>query len=1199
MNFSNVLAVKKDFAMSTQSIRKIFPVMFCCMTLYAMLSPAMAAITPAQKPLYLGASAAKPNIMLMVDNSGSMSSDVITANTAVSPNDMPSGFSYSCSWSYVMSGGSTTSPAPTITNMTVNSSGVVKFCTNSSCSSTLTFGNKSTKKILKKCFDNTKYYDVRYYNNGPSLGNFLGKNLNWYFSTGTFTPGSLSATTTTTQTRMAIAKDAATDLVDALIPDSGFPPTVRLGLSTFKSPSGGDLLAAVEDLDATKALAVKGKVSALSPSGWTPLAETLADIGRYFTSGYTGNLMLHPGATSSTGTIDNIFNNHSIENSTAPDGSSATLPASGPIQASCQKSATVFITDGLPTQDRAISTALQDYDGDCSGANAVNCLPSPHYDMKKAFYSSGYDPGSDSSQRSEYLDDVAMALYDMDLRPDLEKTKPGQKNNLFTYTIGFADPSLDPNIPGNNPLLKNTAAQGGGLFYYSADSRTLALALEDVIEDIVAEPYSSASVATNSSQLNNDTAIFQGKYLSGAWTGSLVAYPLAQSEDANGNGTLDPGEDANGNGKLDGGGLGAQAWDAATKIPSFASRNIFTYIPYTSGVSGAGALFQCASLTANQKTSLGIADCASSTDQGVWRLNYLRGDWSHEQLNPFRRDADTIRSTAASDRVFRNRTLLDENTRRAVSPDPWVLGDIVNSNPVYVGTEDYSYDKLPGAEGTSYTSFRAGSSYLARRVMIYVGANDGMLHGFDASTSGDDAGMEVLAYVPNGMFTGLSGLSDPAYTHRYFVDGSARVADAYFGSAWHTVLVGATGAGGKGIFALDITDPDNFTASKVLWEIASGEEVPDGNAANKTEFANNLGFTLPQASIVRMANGKFAAVIGNGYGSTNNKAVLYIIDIANGNLIRAIDTLAGDSTTPNGLSTPMAADINNDRIVDYIYAGDLLGNLWKFDVTDASASNWDVAFSGSPLFVAKDASGNRQSITSKPQVGMGPDSGGYLVYFGTGKYFEAIDNDVTSPQTQTFYGILDNNATVAQRGDLQEQEIINQEARYDYYLRETTDTVVDYPTQKGWYMDLLEPGASASIGERVVSNPMLRGDRIIFSTMRPIPPNNADPCSANSDGVSWLMEMNAKNGSRLPATTPPWDISGDGKIDSSDLLADGNSPSGKRSKNGIHGSATVVSAGLIEYKYTSGSNEGQVEVTTETGGGGGAPGGRQSWRQLQ
>ncbi|MEI7997284.1 MAG: PilC/PilY family type IV pilus protein, partial [Methylococcaceae bacterium] len=204
----------------------------------------------------------------------------------------------------------------------------------------------------------------------------------------------------------------------------------------------------------------------------------------------------------------------------------------------------------------------------------------------------------------------------------------------------------------------------------------------------------------------------------------------------------------------------------------------------------------------------------------------------------------------------------------------------MNSDPVFVGADDFGYDVLPGGEGSNYKAFVTANT--ARRKMVYVGANDGMLHGFDANSAGADAGKEILAYVPNAVYTQLNSLSDPGYNtnHVYSVDGSPRAGDAYFDSAWHTVLLGSTGAGGKAVFALDVTNPGNFVSSSVLWEISDTFSPFAADLTDDTTtirgFGNNMGYALPQPTIARMQDGSWVAIVANGYASDNNLAVLYI-----------------------------------------------------------------------------------------------------------------------------------------------------------------------------------------------------------------------------------------------------------------------------------------------------------------------------------
>jgi type IV pilus assembly protein PilY1 len=353
--------------------------------------------------------------------------------------------------------------------------------------------------------------------------------------------------------------------------------------------------------------------------------------------------------------------------------------------------------------------------------------------------------------------------------------------------------------------------------------------------------------------------------------------------------------------------------------------------------------------------------------------------------------------------------------------------------------------------------------------------------------------------------------------------------------------------------------------------------------------------------------------------------VLYILNLMDGSVIKKIDTGAAGNTVvaKNGLSTPIAVDIprdlnsdgvvdDPDRIVDYIYAGDLTGNLWKFDVTNQAASGWGIAGGGtSPLFVvcATAASSctdaDRQPITGKPQAGAATGAGqdsGMMVYVGSGKYFEDGDNSVpANPQVQSFYGLWDKNTgsatndRVSGRSDLQAQTITAETAKGAFDLRITSANSVNYPTKRGWYLDLVQPPNNTKQAERVVSYPLLRSGRIVFVTLIP----SSNPCEYG--GTSWLMELDATSGSRLAsAQLDIYGASGapDAAINSQDMVTVSGTayaPSGKKSTIGIVKSPGVISGGDMEYKYTSGSSGG-LEMTRESAGG---TGGRQTWVQLR
>jgi type IV pilus assembly protein PilY1 len=580
-------------------------------------------------------------------------------------------------------------------------------------------------------------------------------------------------------------------------------------------------------------------------------------------------------------------------------------------------------------------------------------------------------------------------------------------------------------------------------------------------------------------------------------------------------------------------------------------------------------------------------------NQGAKRLAYLRGDRSEE------------------DSLFR--------------PREFVLGDIVNSTPFLVQSPRFTYPCTLDANNDyifepsavqTYCDFKV--QYQDRPPVIFVGANDGMLHAIDGRAS-DDAydpgGDELFAYVPNLVFTKLNELTGTTYSHEFYVNGAPTAVDVLFQSDndWHTALVGSLAAGGKGYFALDVTDPSSFdeanAADLALWEYSADSD-------------DDVGYSFGQPAIAKMHDGKWRAILANGYDSVNGDAALLILDIETGAVVRKIYTESGDASDPNGLSTPAPVDVDGDFIVDYVYAGDLHGNMWKFDLgydaiiagkpSDAAdPAKWDVAYTAkgnkAPLFAAQDDSGDRQPITERPDVSLNPNGIGYLVLFGTGKYYETNDDDPTAAPpsgyatTQSFYGIVDQGApqeVKSKREDLLLKQTIDFEGEVTFdtevfNIRVTSDNTYTTPdTAAGWYMDL------PTLGERVVARPILNAGRIIFVSLIP----STAPCEAG--GTGWLMELNAADGSRLDGS--PFDLNNDGNIDAADLASldsDGDGEldklpvSGKESKVGIIQAPTILKSGNKEYKYASGSKGGQIEVTLESAGDDAK--GRMSWQQLR
>jgi len=694
-------------------------------------------------------------------------------------------------------------------------------------------------------------------------------------------------------------------------------------------------------------------------------------------------------------------------------------------------------------------------------------------------------------------------------------------------------------------------------YFPVTDAGQLGVQLKAAFNEIIDRTSSASSASVNSGSISNESRVYQAVFNSRGWTGDLLAFQI------------DPNTGA----------LATNAeWHAAdpAKMPAHGSRSIFTL-----DSTGNGIPFTWASVSADA-TRVAQLDPSTGNPLAHPILDYLRGDATNEQ--------------GSGTGAFRKRLAK--------------LGDIVSSSPLFVGAPPFRYrDTLEGSSpSASYFAFR--DSKASRTKVVYAGANDGMLHAFNAEDTAPAGpeGSEMFAYVPGAVFKNLRLLSNPAYVHRYYVDGSPNMGDVFFNNSWHTVLVGGLNKGGQGIYALDITNPSSFGASDVLWEF---NDVGTGVAGATGD--SDLGFTYSRPAIVRLNNNKWAAIFGNGYNNSDNtggdtsvsttgKAALYIVDIEDGTLIKKISVPGGSAAVPNGLATPAAVDFNGDVNVDYVYAGDLLGNLWKFDLTGTSPASWGSAYSTAgvptPLYVARDDASVPQPITSRPEVGRGPNGNGMVVLFGTGKFLEEPTDKQLSPRRdQSFYGIFDPNTGTASdaftgRASLVEQTIDAEQtvtvAGKQFTLRTTSNNA---PGARGWYMDLVSPG-DVFQGERVVSNPLLRNNRVIFTTVIP----DVDPCGFG--GNSWLMELDALTGKRLAEA--PFDLNRDGKFDQNDYVPGSPPvpPSGMQSEVGITPEPGVLTDPVhnIEYKYTPGTS-GNIQVVGENPGAGNV--GRQSWRQIR
>ena len=569
------------------------------------------------------------------------------------------------------------------------------------------------------------------------------------------------------------------------------------------------------------------------------------------------------------------------------------------------------------------------------------------------------------------------------------KNNPATWQHVSTYTIGYGATasgwSLSPKLAPSENLansvdlqrlmsgslswphqnrnqtriqqeMMHAAINGRGKFYPAKTQQDLIDAIKDMLSDVIQVPERHVTSAIGSSLSSfADSSAFFTTYDSDKWSGDVGAATL-----------------------LAAGGVAATGpWGtntAASLLATNTSRHIWTSKTVASVFSGES--FSWANLSADQQTALrGTATIDATTTQlGQDRLDYVKGVRTKEGT-PFRQRAS-------------------------------LLGDIVNSKVWFMkGVPNGGY------LSADYLNFVAAQKAISRKDAVYVGANDGMLHAFDAAN-----GQELFAYVPQGAYSGLASLSDSTYAHRYFVDGSPFTADfcknptptGCAAADWSTALVGFMGAGGKGYFVLDVTSPTAMAANKVVMDTTATVDPDIGYIFQEpvTEKSN------PMASrqVVRMNNGKWALVIGNGYNSTDEKAVL-IIQYLDGTVTKIYaDATAGGG---NGLSAPRLIDLNGDFRPDVAYAGDLKGNLYKFDIASAVEGNWKVA-GGGAMFKAVSSTNVVQPITSAPAYTIHP-GGGLVVSFGTGQNLTIADRSDTT--TQSFYGVYDRRQNKTSLGD--------------------------------------------------------------------------------------------------------------------------------------------------------------------------------------
>lgn len=949
--------------------------------------------------------------------------------------------------------------------------------------------------------------------------------------------------------------------------------SVRMGISTLHHNSDDERKKIANiGSDDSKGTEKRGLMDAIfqvdtSGGGGTPLRTALGQAGRYFECKSTS-----------------LFNSETLP-----------CPVDDNKGGKCQKNFTILATDGFNTIN-------------LKGKNEV--VGNADNDGKPAI-PLRFDSGPYGDEAKNTLADVAMYYYERDLYPLIDNKVPVQcgidqnpAQHMVTYAIGFGisgalstddlppqtsysstglkckaeeaptdewpdwgDPVADNEDARANELI-HAAYNGRGEFISASRAETLATALKSVLESAVAQSGSASSVAFSSGQSETDNVLYFAQFNPNHWSGDLKSYALNKS------------------GKVS----SEPVWSAATKLDQ---RDIEddprVILTYDRNDKKDGIPFAWEAIK-----NLGVDDplykdltYSGGNDEGEEHLNYLRGERGKEK--------------GKVDRKYRER-----GSR---------LGDIVHSGPVYVGKPELGWpdtSPFPTDENSKYSDFRkkhAKGRLGARKAMVYIGANDGMLHGFDA-----DTGQEKLGYIPGALYSdaktsGLHYLADPQYNHRYYVDMTPSVADAYIKTgtdavtrSWVTLLVGTLGGGGRGIFSLDVTDPADFSEKKskdiVLWEFTS-EDDPD------------LGYTYSKPSIVLTnaksgSSNRWAVIFGNGYKGSDT-AQLFILFIEegldgtwsynDGDYIK-LDTGVGSRKNRNGLSSVSVVDTDGDWVADRVYAGDLQGNMWAFDISDEDTDKWGSAYqSGSkalPLFTGD----SKQPITTAPVIIEHPtvapeneNAPNLMVYFGTGQYLTS--DDIESTDMQSYYGVWDRNKGRLKRKNLQSQTLRKNVPDNGEKYRVLTSNSVEYESvddnnkEYGWRIDF-KKGKAGEKGERVVVDSFVRGSNLYFNTLIP----SLDACKAGGD--SWKMVVDLVNGGE--PKKPAFDYNSDGVVDAEDVVKDDNNSYVNPSAQKEEGIATGSSVrGDNEYTGNSTKNE-PLSRKVETLPRGNQ--GRISWEQL-
>jgi len=845
---------------------------------------------------------------------------------------------------------------------------------------------------------------------------------------------------------------------------------------------------------------------------------------------------------------------------------------------------TYTYTPALPYQDGSTVTTTTNTQFSRTGFTSAQCVASYNSAQNPSNYSWR---SSDGRCRYNYdvtttapvsysgtLADVAMNYWSKDLRLTVDNEVPTNAEDpafwqhMTTFTLGlgftpqyangtqipmdqvfawangdsskaianFSWPQPSADSINNIADLAHAAVNGHGGFFSAKDPDSFAQGIKEALKRAAERVGTGASLAANSTQLQTGTVAYQANYWTAKWKGDLKALAVDSTSGAI---ATNP------------------SWTASGQLPAtaIASRNIKTYNP-TASAGSQFVDFKVASdgslpaLSTAQHTALSSVAGTATNETDL--INYLRGDATKEQSNGG---------------SYRNRDI--------------PIGDIVNSQPVFAGAPNAN--QFYTEQFTGSTAFAQYASDNASRAgTVYVAANDGMLHGFNAAS-----GAETFAYLPGAVITaGLSALASPDYggtvAHGFFNDGELTVADAYIGSpvGWKTVLVGTAGRGvAKTVYALDITDP---TSVKFLWERSAGDGL-----TNSTYIGQMTGKPV----IAQTADGTWSALIGNGYNSAAGVSALLQFNLADGTLD------VHKTTDTSGLAAPAVwMDPSGNGVSTTAYAGDANGNVWSFTLNTSvgTTATATPASDGVKLFIAQDASGNVQPITAGMLAGKDPNTGNTWVFFGTGRYLTTAD--LANLNTQSWYGLIVQSGTSGlavtaastRTANLVQRSITAEvgNGRTVTTLAQAAAASASITGKSGWYIDLLSPtgagGAAVQQGERMVTPNQFQGNLLLGTTRIP---QATDPC--NPSGRGWIMAVDPFTGTNPSVNF--FDRNGDGVIDSSDSV--NGTPAAGIGFSSLPNNPIFVGSTML----TSFDNGSTSSIKTSSSAGGMQ---RVSWREL-